>query len=96
MKVLTAAQMREVDRLTIERGIPGLILMENAGVRVVEFLAERFSPLSSQRIVAICGNGNDGGGGFKGGGGADSRFRPGRWCVTVCTDLGAARCVSVQ
>ena len=29
MKILTAAQMREVDRLTSERGISGLILMEN-------------------------------------------------------------------
>ena len=27
MKVLTAAEMREVDRLTIERGIPGVVLM---------------------------------------------------------------------
>ena len=43
MKVLTAAQMREVDRRTIEMGIPGAVLMENAGSRVVEFLAERFA-----------------------------------------------------
>ncbi len=35
MKILTTAEMREVDRLTIERGIPGLVLMENAGSRVV-------------------------------------------------------------
>ena len=40
MKILTAAQMRETDRLTIERGIPGLILMENAGCRVVDVLRE--------------------------------------------------------
>ena len=31
MKVLTAAEMREVDRRTIELGIPGIVLMENAG-----------------------------------------------------------------
>src|SRR5204863_9018993 len=30
MKVLTAAEMREVDRRTIELGIPGVVLMENA------------------------------------------------------------------
>jgi NAD(P)H-hydrate epimerase len=56
--------MREVDRLTIESGIPGLILMENAGCRVVDFLAGMFAPLSSQRVVVICGKGNNGGDGF--------------------------------
>lgn len=64
MKIMTAAQMREVDRLTIEGGIPGLILMENAASRVVEFLAERFRPLSEQRIVVLCGKGNNGGDGL--------------------------------
>lgn len=64
MKVLTSAQMREVDRLTIERGIPGLILMENAGSRVVEFLARKFAPLASHSIVVICGKGNNGGDGL--------------------------------
>jgi len=64
MKVLTAAQMREVDRLTTALGIPGVILMENAAHRVVEFLAERFAPLSEQRIVVLCGKGNNGGDGM--------------------------------
>ena len=64
MKVLTAAQMREVDRRTIEPGIPGIVLMENAGHRVVEFLAERFAPLAEQRIVVLCGKGNNGGDGL--------------------------------
>ena len=64
MKVLTAAQMREVDRLTTALGIPGVVLMENAAHRVVEFLAERFAPLSEQRIVVLCGKGNNGGDGM--------------------------------
>jgi NAD(P)H-hydrate epimerase len=64
MKILSAAEMREVDRLTIEAGIPGLVLMENAGHRVVEFLARRFDPLARQRIVVLCGKGNNGGDGF--------------------------------
>lgn len=64
MKVLTAEQMREVDRMTVESGVPGLILMENAGMRVVEFLQEKFSPLSSQRVVVLCGKGNNGGDGL--------------------------------
>lgn len=64
MKILTAAEMREVDRLTIEKGIPGLILMENAGSRVVDFLRETFAPLENQRVVVVCGKGNNGGDGF--------------------------------
>jgi ADP-dependent NAD(P)H-hydrate dehydratase / NAD(P)H-hydrate epimerase len=64
MKVLTAAEMREVDRLTIEAGIPGIILMENAAHRVVEFLTRTFEPLDEQRIVILCGKGNNGGDGL--------------------------------
>jgi len=64
MNILTAEEMREVDRLTMERGIPGIVLMENAGHRVVEVLAERFAPLSEQRIVIVCGKGNNGGDGL--------------------------------
>ena len=64
MKVLTAAEMREVDRLTTEAGIPGIVLMENAGNRVVEFLEKRFAPLREQRIVVLCGKGNNGGDGL--------------------------------
>ena len=64
MKVLTAPEMREVDRRTIEMGIPGIVLMENAGLRVVEFLAERFAPLEAQRVLVLCGKGNNGGDGL--------------------------------
>ena len=64
MKVLTSAQMRQVDRRTIEMGIPGLVLMENAGHRVVELLAEKFAPLVRQRIAILCGKGNNGGDGM--------------------------------
>jgi len=64
MKVLTAAQMREVDRRTIEAGIPGIVLMENAGDRVVEFLERRFAPLAAHRIAILCGKGNNGGDGM--------------------------------
>jgi ADP-dependent NAD(P)H-hydrate dehydratase / NAD(P)H-hydrate epimerase len=63
MKVLTAAQMREADRLTIERGTPGSVLMENAGSRVVEAMEREFAPLSRQRVLVVCGKGNNGGDG---------------------------------
>ena len=52
MKVLTAEEMREVDRRTIEMGILSIVLMENAGLRVVEFLAERFA--RSTRSASSC------------------------------------------
>jgi len=64
MKVLTSAQMREADRLAIEAGMPGLILMENAAARVVEFLTERYGPLEKHHIVVCCGKGNNGGDGL--------------------------------
>ncbi len=65
MKVLTAAQMREVDRLTAERfGVPSLQLMENAGGRVVEFLEAQFGDLLKRKIVVLCGKGNNGGDGL--------------------------------
>ena len=62
--VLTAAEMKEVDRKTIELGIPEIILMENAGCRVVEAIAARYSPLEHHCIVVICGKGNNGGDGM--------------------------------
>jgi hydroxyethylthiazole kinase-like uncharacterized protein yjeF len=65
MKILTAAEMREVDRLTTERfGIPSLTLMENAGKSVASFMSARFRRLESWRIVVLCGKGNNGGDGF--------------------------------
>jgi NAD(P)H-hydrate epimerase len=64
MKILTPKEMREIDRKTVESGIPGLILMENAAARVVEFLETRYFPLKKHRIVIICGKGNNGGDGL--------------------------------
>jgi len=63
MKILTAAQMRRIDRLTTERaGVPSLQLMEQAGRQVVDFLLSRFTPLG--RVTVLCGKGNNGGDGL--------------------------------
>ncbi len=62
--VLTAEQMREVDRLTIERGTPSEVLMERAGARVAEVIEREFTPLSLQRVAVFCGKGNNGGDGY--------------------------------
>ncbi len=65
MKILTAGQIREIDRLsTSQFGIPGILLMENAGMRVAETLADRFEDLASLTIAILCGKGNNGGDGF--------------------------------
>jgi hydroxyethylthiazole kinase-like uncharacterized protein yjeF len=58
MIVLTAAQMREADRRCIEElGIPGAVLMDNAGAAV-------FREISSGPVGIVCGRGNNGGDGF--------------------------------
>ncbi len=65
MKILTAAEMREVDRLTTARyRVPGLTLMENAGKSVAEFIQRRFPNFTRRHIVVLCGKGNNGGDGF--------------------------------
>jgi NAD(P)H-hydrate epimerase len=65
VKILTAAQIREVDRLSTTRyGVPSLLLMENAGMRVVEAIEARFQSLADKTIGIICGKGNNGGDGF--------------------------------
>jgi NAD(P)H-hydrate epimerase len=65
MRVLTATQMREADRRTIdELGIPARVLMERAGRHVAEAVERRFAPLEGKRIAVVCGRGNNGGDGF--------------------------------
>jgi len=63
MKIVTAAEMREVDRVTSMRfGVSSLTLMENAGTAVAEFVLSQYP--SAKRIGVICGKGNNGGDGF--------------------------------
>ena len=63
MKIVSASDMREIDRLTSERfGVPSLVLMENAGTAVAQFVIERFP--AARRVGIVCGKGNNGGDGF--------------------------------
>ncbi|HDR00227.1 MAG TPA: NAD(P)H-hydrate epimerase, partial [candidate division WOR-3 bacterium] len=63
--VVTAARMREIDRAAIEdAGIPGILLMENAGRAVADELCRRLPGPVRGRVVILCGRGNNGGDGF--------------------------------
>jgi len=65
MKVVTASQMRELDRrATEEFGIPSLLLMENAGLQAVLEMERSFPRLASRRVALLCGKGNNGGDGL--------------------------------
>jgi NAD(P)H-hydrate epimerase len=63
LPVLGAAEMREADRRTTETaGLPGVVLMENAGAAVARVVDERYKHL--RRPLVVCGKGNNGGDGF--------------------------------
>jgi len=65
MYLVTADEMREMDRLTIEQfGLPGRILMENAGRGAFRVLTESFPDIFKQKVAVISGRGNNGGDGF--------------------------------
>ena len=62
MKIVTAEEMRAIDRATTEKyGVPSLTLMENAGMAVAEFAQKHFD---FDSISVVCGKGNNGGDGF--------------------------------
>ena len=64
MKVVTAEEMREIDRKTIASGIPSIRLMENAGRAVARAIKSRYGPLKGKKITIFCGKGNNGGDGL--------------------------------
>src|ERR1043166_2434426 len=62
MKIVTAEEMRAIDRATTEKyGVPSLTLMQNAGTAVAEFAQKHFD---FESVCAVCGKGNNGGDGF--------------------------------
>jgi len=65
IKLLTADEMRCMDSFAINTaGIPGIVLMENAGRSVVDTIEEYFEPEWPLHVAIFCGKGNNGGDGF--------------------------------
>ncbi|HLO10309.1 MAG TPA: NAD(P)H-hydrate epimerase, partial [Desulfobacteria bacterium] len=69
MKIVTARQMAELDRVTIHTyGIPALVLMENAGrsctERILRILEEKVGGPQEASVAVVCGKGNNGGDGM--------------------------------
>jgi hydroxyethylthiazole kinase-like uncharacterized protein yjeF len=63
---LTRQEVRKVDRTAIEKyGMPGVILMENAGRGAAEHIVRVLGgSAEGRRITIACGGGNNGGDGF--------------------------------
>jgi hydroxyethylthiazole kinase-like uncharacterized protein yjeF len=61
LELLTPSEMSEADRLTIQAGITGHTLMQNAGRAVARAIRARFRPM---RTLVLCGPGNNGGDGY--------------------------------
>ncbi len=65
MRLVTAAEMKSIDRHAIEKmGIPSLLLMENAGLKILFALEKALGGLRGKRFTIVCGRGNNGGDGL--------------------------------
>ncbi|QGM96194.1 bifunctional ADP-dependent NAD(P)H-hydrate dehydratase/NAD(P)H-hydrate epimerase [Methylocystis parvus] len=64
LEILTTDQMARADRLTIESGVPGIELMESAGVALARVTTRILQRTSGRRVLALCGPGNNGGDGY--------------------------------
>jgi NAD(P)H-hydrate epimerase len=64
MRLVTNDEMKKIDTWSIKTlGIPGTVLMENAGIGCVNILEDYFD-LENLKVLIICGKGNNGGDGF--------------------------------
>jgi len=65
MKLVTSEEMRRIDRKAIEEiGIPSIVLMENAGLKVADAIEKKYGPLKGKYVYIFAGSGNNGGDGM--------------------------------
>ena len=65
MYLLTAQEMQNLDRIAInDLGIPGTVLMENAGIQIIREIKEMIGDPAGKTITIFAGKGNNGGDGF--------------------------------
>lgn len=63
--VVSVETMRRLDATAIEEfGIPGIVLMENAGAGAARLLMDRFEPALADGVLVLAGRGNNGGDGY--------------------------------
>jgi len=65
MKLVTSEEMRRIDKKAIEEiGIPSIVLMENAGLKVADAIEKKYGPLKEKYVYIFAGSGNNGGDGM--------------------------------
>ena len=65
MRAITSKQAKRIDlRATQNLGISTLVMMENAGIRIADFVTEILSKKLNKRIAVFCGKGNNAGDGL--------------------------------
>ncbi|MHC4331773.1 MAG: NAD(P)H-hydrate epimerase [Planctomycetota bacterium] len=62
---MTRDEVRAIDAWAInELGIPGVVLMENAGRGCAELIKEKLKDIAEPKVCIFCGTGNNGGDGY--------------------------------
>ena len=81
-KIVSAEKMRSLEASVFDLGVDSFAVMEKAAMRIVDAITERFS--AENRILVVCGKGNNGGDGFA----AARMLAQKGYCVAVCLPFG--------
>ncbi|MFK5926851.1 MAG: NAD(P)H-hydrate dehydratase [Desulfuromusa sp.] len=90
MRLCSASEVMALDRQAIDQlGVPGVVLMENAGRACSDLFADKFSEHFPASVLVLAGQGNNGGDGY-----VMARILAGRgWKVTTLV-LGLEKSIS--